>query len=152
MQKVTIPPFQIIGIAIRTSIENGQDAIDIGQLWGKFMSENVIAKIPNTIDHTIYALYTEYEGDYTQPYTTLLGCKVHSLDTIPDGMIGKTFKGGNYVKFSDRGDIMKGFVGSKWTEIRQMDLNRAYTVDFEVYGEKAQNPNNAEIDFLIAIN
>jgi hypothetical protein len=33
-----------------------------------------------------------------------------------------------------------------------MDLNRAFTADFEVFGEKAQNPNDAEIDFLIATN
>lgn len=32
-----------------------------------------------------------------------------------------------------------------------MDLERMFTADFEVFGEKVQNPGNAEIDFLIAV-
>ena len=32
-----------------------------------------------------------------------------------------------------------------------MDLERVFTADFEVFGEKAQNPIDAEINFLIAV-
>jgi predicted transcriptional regulator YdeE len=32
-----------------------------------------------------------------------------------------------------------------------MDLDREYSADFEVFGEKAQNPQHAEIDILIAV-
>lgn len=32
-----------------------------------------------------------------------------------------------------------------------MDLKRAYTVDFEIYREKAQNSAGAEVEILIAI-
>jgi predicted transcriptional regulator YdeE len=32
-----------------------------------------------------------------------------------------------------------------------MDLDRSYTADFEIYGEKAQNPENAEVDIFIAV-
>lgn len=31
------------------------------------------------------------------------------------------------------------------------DLPRKYTADFEIYGEKAQNPENAEVDILVAV-
>ncbi|MBC8051695.1 MAG: effector binding domain-containing protein [Sphingobacteriaceae bacterium] len=151
MNKVKIEPFMIIGISVRTTNENNQAAIDITDLWGKFMGENVLEAIPNKVDDTIYSIYTNYESDHTKPYTTVLGCKVSTLTSIPDGMIGKSFDGGNYVKLSAKGDLMKGLIINKWIEIWEMDLDRAFTADFEVFGEKAQNPTDAEIDFLIAL-
>jgi predicted transcriptional regulator YdeE len=151
MNKVKIEPFMIIGISVRTTNENNQSAKDIADLWGKFMSENVLGAIPNKIDNEIYSIYTDYDSDHTKPYTAMLGCKVSNLNSIPDRMIGKSFEGGNYVKLSAKGDLMKGLIVNMWTEIWSMDLNRAFTTDFEIFGEKAQNPNDAEIDFLIAV-
>lgn len=151
MNKVKIEPFMIIGIWVRTTNENNQASNEIAGLWGKFMGQNVLEAIPNKIDNTIYSIYTDYESDHTKPYTAILGCKVLTLNSIPDEMIGKSFDGGNYVKLSAKGDLMKGLIVNKWTEIWEMDLDRAFTADFEVFGEKAQNPNDAEIDFLIAV-
>ncbi|MGO1672225.1 MAG: GyrI-like domain-containing protein [Sphingobacterium sp.] len=151
MEKLTIEPFTVIGISVRTTNENNQVAKDIGDLWGRFMNDKVLEAIPNKIDNTIYSIYTDYESDHTKPYTTILGCKVKNLDIIPNGMVGKSIKGGNYVKFSTKGDLMKDLVINKWFEIWEMDLDRLFTADFEVFGEKAQNPADAEIDILIAI-
>lgn len=151
MNKVKIEPFKVIGISVRTTNENGQAAKEIAELWGKFMNENVLEAIPNKMDNTIHSIYTDYESDHTKPYTAILGCKVENLNTIPDGMIGKSFDGGDYVKLSAKGNLMKGLIVNKWAEIWEMDLDRTYTTDFEVFGEKAQNPAEAEIDFLIAI-
>jgi len=151
MQNLIIEPFKVIGIAIKTTNENGQAATDIGELWNKFMKQSIVNTIPNKIDTTIYAIYTDYESDHTKPYTTLLGCKVEHLNTIPDGMIGKTIEGGKYLKITTKGDITKGLIANEWMKIWQSDLNRRYTADYEVYGEKAQNPTDAEVDILIAI-
>lgn len=150
MGNVKIEAFKVIGISVRTSNQNGQAAQDIGALWEKFMSEGIPDQIPNKIDNAIYAVYTDYEGDYTQPYTTLLGCKVASLESIPEGMTGKSFKGGNYLKFNASGDLNKGVVYAEWSKIWKLDLNRSYTADFEVYGEKAMNPKEASVDIFIA--
>jgi predicted transcriptional regulator YdeE len=151
MQKVNIEPFKVIGIAVRTTNENGQAAKDIAGLWDRFMSENVLAAIPNKIDTTIYSLYTDYDGDHTQPYTAILCCRVSDLKTIPGGMVGKSVSGGSYVKLTSRGDLTKGFIVEEWSKIWQMNLDRKYTADFEVFSEKAQNPVDAEVDFLIAV-
>jgi len=151
MNKVKIEPFQVIGISVRTTNENNQAAKDIADLWGRFMNDKVLEAIPNKIDNTVYSIYTDYESDHTKDYTTILGCKVENLHTIPDGMIGKSFEGGNYAKLSAKGDLMKGLIVNKWMEIWKMDLDRMFTADFEVFGKKAQNPTNAEIDFLIAV-
>lgn len=152
MQKVTIEPFKVIGIAVRTTNENGQSAQDIGQLWGKFMSEGISGKIPNKIEETIFSIYTNYESDHTKPYDTILGCKVSSLANVPEGMVGQSIEGGTYGKFVSKGDLTKGVVFGTWTEIWKKDLDRVFTADFELYGEKAQNPKAAEVDVLVALN
>ena len=36
-------------------------------------------------------------------------------------------------------------------KIWNSDLDRSFTSDFEIYGEKAQNPETAEVDIFIAI-
>ncbi|MBP2615121.1 GyrI-like domain-containing protein [Chryseobacterium jejuense] len=151
MNNVKIEPFKVIGIAVRTTNENEQAAKDIPVLWEKFMQENVLENIPNKIDNTVYSIYTDYEKDHTKPYTTLLGCKVESLDNIPQGMIGKSFDGGDYVKFTAKGNLAEGLVINEWFKIWNMDLERTFTADFEIYGEKAQNPSDAEVDILIAV-
>lgn len=151
MNRLKIEPFKVIGISVRTTNENGQSAKEIADLWGRFINEKIMEAIPNKIDHTVYSIYTAYESDHTKPYTAILGCSVENLNHIPEGMIGQSFEGGNYVKISAKGDLMKGLIVNKWAEIWEMDLDRVFTADFEVFGEKAQNPTDAEIDFLIAI-
>jgi len=151
METVKIDPFQIIGIAVRTSNANGQATTEIAALWDKFMSENILGKIPNTVDQTVYSLYTDYEGDHKKPYTAILGCKVENLDTIPEGMVGKSFDGGKYMKTTAKGDLTNGLIVNQWSKIWAADLDRKYTADFEVFGSKAQNPHDAEVDFFVAV-
>jgi predicted transcriptional regulator YdeE len=151
MQTVKIEPFNIIGISIRTTNENGHASKEIAKLWGKFMSESILEKIPSKVDNQIYSLYTDYQGDHTKPYTAILGCKVENLDNIPNGMVGKSFSGGTYTKTTAKGDLMQGLVVNQWSKIFEMELDRTYDADFEIFGEKAQNPSDAEVDFYVGI-
>lgn len=151
MQTIKIEPFNIIGISIRTTNENGQANKDIAELWQRFMSENTLSKIPNKADSEIYSLYIDYESDHTKPYTAILGCKVENLDDIPNGMLGKSFHGGKYVKTTVKGDLMKGLIVNHWSKIFEMNLNRNYIADFEIFGKKAQNPSDAEVDFYVGV-
>lgn len=152
MQNVKIQPFNVIGLSIRTTNENGQASKDIATLWQRFLSGNISSLIPNKVDESIYSLYTDYESDHTRPYTTILGCRVHNLDHIPDGMVGRTFNGGNYVKTTAKGDLMQGLIVNHWSKIFDMDLSRNFVVDYEVFGEKAQNPSDAEVEFYVGVN
>lgn len=151
MKTVTKEAFKVIGIKVRTTNENGQSANDIGKLWEKFMSENSVAKIPNKIDTSILSIYTNYEKDHTKPYDVILGCRVNSLNEIPNEMVGLEFETGNYAKFSSKGNLAQGVVYNTWTEIWNKDLNRKFTADFEIYGEKAQDPTNAEVEIFVAV-
>ena len=152
MNNQKIQKFNLIGISVRTTNENGQAGADIPALWNRFMSEGLLGKIPNKIDDTIYCMYTDYEKDHTKPYTTILGCKVDRIDFVPDGMVAKTVDEANYTKYLAMGNILQGMVFNEWTKIWNSDLPRTFTADFEVYGEKAQNPENAEVEIFIAVN
>ncbi len=151
MDTTNIEAFTVIGIAVRTTNENGQSGKDIAELWQRFMSENILSKIPNKVNNDIYSLYTDYEGNHTKPYTAILSCKVKSTDIIPNGMVAKTIQGGNYAKFVAKGDLTKGAVYEEWSKIWNTDLDRLYTADFEIYGEKAQNPKDAEVEIFVGI-
>jgi predicted transcriptional regulator YdeE len=146
-----IQKFSIIGMSVRTTNENGQSGEDIPALWNRFMTEGIAAKIPNKIDNALYCVYTEYEKDHTKPYTTLLGCLVSSLDIIPEEMNGKTIEKATYEKFTAKGNLQENIVYKEWMKIWNSDLDRSFTSDFEIYGEKAQNPETAEVDIFIAI-
>lgn len=152
MQKLKKEGFQVIGIKVRTTNENGKAAQDIPQLWNRFMTEQIAAKIPNKISEEAYSIYSNYESDHTKPYDTILGCKVSSLEQIPEGMVGHTVEGGSFVKFVSKGDLTQNAVYDTWLEIWGKDLNRNYSSDFECYGAKAMNPKDAEVDILVAVN
>lgn len=150
MRNLTFPAFHLVGIAVRTSNENGQAATDIPALWGRFMAEGILSKIPGRVDDTLYCVYTDYEKDHTRPYTTILGCQVHHPDTIPAGMTGKTFGAATYRRFTAKGDLAKGAVYNEWVNIWNTEMPRTYVADFEVYGAKAQQPD-AEVDIYIGV-
>jgi predicted transcriptional regulator YdeE len=151
MRTQHISSFHIIGISVRTTNENMQAMKDIPALWNKFTTERITGKIPNKIDNTVYCIYTDYEKDHTKPYTTILGCKVKNLDQVPEGMIGKNIQAGEYTSFIAKGNIMQGAVYNEWMKIWNANLPRTFTADFEVYGAKAQDFENAEVDIFIAV-
>jgi predicted transcriptional regulator YdeE len=71
MQTTKLKPFHVIGISLRTTNENDQEAQGIGSLWGKFMTENILQKIRHKISDDILSIYTNYESDHTKPYDTI---------------------------------------------------------------------------------
>lgn len=148
---MNIQKFDIIGVSVRTTNENGQSGKDIPELWNQFLTKEIANQIPNKISSDIICVYTDYEKDHTKPYTTILGCVVENLDRIPKGMTGKTIEGLQYEKFTAKGKLAEGIVFNEWLKIWSSDLERTFTADFEIYGEKANNPENAEVDIYIAI-
>ena len=146
-----IDSFKIIGIASETTNANGKAAEDLEKLWERFFVENIANKIPNKISEEIYSIYTDYESDYTGKYTCVIGQKVDSMEGIPNGLIGREFKSGKYQKFVAKGQMPNAVV-EIWKEIwaKDKELNRKYTADFEVYGQKSQNGENSEVEIYIA--
>lgn len=143
--------FKIIGIETETTNQNGKSITDLGKLWEQFYADNIASKIPNIKSDEVFSIYTDYQTDYKGRYKTIIGLKVHSLDTVPNGLIGREFKGGKHQKFVAKGK-MPNAVAKKWEEIwaKDNELNRKYTADFEVYGKKSQNGEDSEVEIYIA--
>ncbi len=151
MIKTKLNPFWVIGVSVRTTKKNEKFAKDIPALWDTFTADETMHKIPNKLEDTIYAIYTDYESDHTEAYTMILGCRVENLDAIPEGMTGVQVQKSTYSRFTAKGDITQGVIYDKWVNIWETDLDRTYSTDFEVYGEEAKNPKDAEVDIFIAI-
>jgi predicted transcriptional regulator YdeE len=143
--------FKIIGISIRTTNQNNQAQQDLGQLWQHFFSKQISQSIPNTLSSDVIAIYTDYQSDYTEDYTTIIGMMVSSLDVIPEGCIGREFKSENFMKKLAKGTMPDAVVGT-WMDIWKNDatLNRKYNYDFEVYGSNCNNGDQSEVEIYFS--
>ena len=158
-QIVSQESFQVVGITASTNNkkESGPDAI-IGKLWQHFISEGVLNRIPDKVDQSILAVYTDYATDANGQYTLVLGAKVRPIPnpSLPPGMVVKTVPAGRYALFTtQRGPVAKVVVAT-WKQIwsyYQSPSNgqRAYGADFELYDQRAADPNNAQVDIYIGV-
>jgi predicted transcriptional regulator YdeE len=138
-----------IGLELRTNNEECSSAMPAHK--EKFFKENTPLKIPNKVNGNILALYTDYEGDYTKPYSWILGCEVSSLDQIPEGLVGKVIPESNYVVFTTQGEFPQGLIAA-WQAIWKANLHRSYTSDFEVYRSDFDPQKNPQVKVYIAID
>lgn len=144
------PPISIIGIECRTSNDPKHGPQDIPRLWGRFYSEGILNKIPKKVSNEIIALYCDYKGDYTQPYSLVIGCPVTSLSNVPEGMVAKIIPGGSYALFHAIGEYPTSLIET-WGNIWQTELKRTYTGDYEFYEEKFSSRSPQEVEVYIAI-
>lgn len=142
----------IAGLAVQTSNAQGFAEKDIPALWQKFMSQNIGEELPEKTSTDIYCVYCQYEGDHTQPYTTLIGYAVQQNSPIPPHLKSVTIEPGNYAVFKAQGDLTGTAVIDTWKLIWNTPLERNYKADFEVYGPEAANPKNGKIDIFVGIH
>ena len=151
MTEISKETLNIVGISTRTTNQDGKAAKDIPMLWQKFMTDNLSDKLPNKHNETIYAIYTDYEGDHNLPYTITIGYNMINLDNIPEDLTVKIVPAAKYVSFIVKGDLTKDAVINKWIEIWNMDLQRSYSTDIEMYDDRAVDPTNGIAEILISV-
>jgi predicted transcriptional regulator YdeE len=147
----TLDTFFIIGLAVRTTNAAQQSQKDISELWQTFFSKNAIAQIPNKTNNDIYCVYTNYESDANGFYTTLLGCKVATLQIIPQGFAGITINGATYQVYKSVGKLPDSVLAT-WNHIWQTPIARNYVADFDLYSDNAQDPNYTEVMTFVSIH
>jgi len=138
----------IIGIELRTN--NQEASATIPAHWQRFYKENILSQIPNKRSGDIYALYTDYEGDYTKPYSCILGCEVACLDVVPAGFVGKAIPESKYAVYTTRGGFPKGLIEA-WQAIWKSSHKRSYTTDFEFYRSDFNPQEKPEVKVYIAL-
>jgi predicted transcriptional regulator YdeE len=152
MNKLELEGIRLIGLSLpmKTSNEMGKSSIDCGNLWRKFEKENYADKIPNKLSDEIVAVYHQYEGNYTRPFSYFIGCKVDADTKIPEGLDSLLIPKGLYQINIAKGQ-MPDCVINTWKEIWNSDIPRAYQADFEVYDERSKDWKNAEVEVYISI-
>lgn len=152
MQTQEIEEFYLIGLSLKdkTSNINQQAMIDCGNLWQRFEKEKITTQIPNKLGEELFAVYHDYDGDYTQPYAYFIGCKVKKGTVAPEELDSLVIPKNRYQKIVAKGK-MPDCVANAWIEIWKGDLPRAYTADFEVYDEQSKDWNNALVNIYLAI-
>lgn len=145
-----LPARTVVGIARRTS--NAEAAGVIPGCWQEFFSKNAVAKIPHrAVPPVMYAVYSDYEKDWTKPYSYLLGCGVKKAESAPAGMEVRQIPAQTYAMFRAKGKMPDEIVGV-WANIWASDLPRTYTYDFELYDQRFTRPQNKEADIYVAVD
>jgi len=154
--RADLPGFLVIGIEARTT--NAREATAAGiipQQWQKFFQEGIQSKIPDKVGSNIYAVYFDYASDHNGEYTYLIGAMVKDGTAPPAGMVAKRIPAGQYaVLTTDKGPLPQVVPGT-WQKIFKLEddrnLKRAYQADFEIFDQRAQDPQNAELDIYVGV-
>lgn len=153
MQSNYEPAFDVIGIGIRTTNQDAATQGTIGMLWQQFFVESIGAAIPNKIDNNLIAVYYDFEHDRHGEYNLVIGARVSSIEEIPAGMIAVRVPAQQRIIFTSkvglRGEVVVELWNDIWTLEDNGSLNRAYSADYEIYDERSQNPQQAQVEIHI---
>ncbi len=147
-----VPGKIVMGVQRRTSNADGRSITDIPACWQDFLSQKMALKIPHRAKRpAMFAVYSDYESDWTGEYAYMIGSEVTKVDKIPPGLAVVRIPTQTYVVFTAAGPMPDALL-SIWMSVWGTKLPRAYTYDFEQYDARFTRPENKEIDVYIAIN
>lgn len=141
--------FFVSGIEVRTTNENGQARKDIGDLWTKFMSEDIQSKIPDKLSEDVYCVYTDYETDHAGWYTAVIGCKVLEPE-INTGWFSALIPKGGYRVYNPEGKF-PDCVANTWMQIWQDGAGRNYLADYDLYKTGAKSFEETETEIHVGV-
>lgn len=155
-KSTSINPFTVIGIAARTdnAKESTADGI-IPKQWQKFFGEGIPAKISGTTGTNFYAVYSDYASHHNGEYTYIVGQVVKDGTAAPNGLVVKQLPAGKYAVFTTEVGPFAKVIPDAWQRIFKLEeegkLKRAYKTDFEIYDQRAQNPQNGQVDIYVGL-
>jgi predicted transcriptional regulator YdeE len=141
----------LVGKEIRTTNKDGQCMKVIPKLWKEFQDKKLGDKISNKVNpNEILGLYTDYENKEIGLYSFIVGFQVTDINSIPEGMVSKVIPASKYYVVTAKGK-MPDKIGAAWAHIWNSGIQRTYTGDFELYDERFDGSENAEVDIYTAI-
>jgi predicted transcriptional regulator YdeE len=147
---VHLKGFFLEGISVRTTNQNGQSAKTLASFGAGLWTTMCCCRL-KTGSRMRFTVYTRIMKAIIHGfYTTVLGCKVSSLDNIPEGLISLIVPAADYVKYVAKGRL-PDCVAETWQQVWSSDLDRKYIADFDVWGAKAQNPEDAEVEIYVGV-
>jgi predicted transcriptional regulator YdeE len=156
IKQTNVSAFTVIGIEARTN--NAKELTANGIIpkqWQKFFTEGISAKIPDATGTDFYGVYSEYASDHNGDYTYVAGHGVKDGTAAPDGLVAKQIPAGKYAVFTTEVGAFGKVIPDAWQHIFKLEeegkIKRAYKTDFEIYDQRAQNPQNGQIDIYIGL-
>lgn len=138
----------VAGLTGRTRNSDPNMGNVIGSLWNGFYQNGVYYTIGNKVNEKALGMYSDYASDVNGEYSVTVACEVSKADDIPQNAVVKVIPGGKYAKFVVHGH-MQQVVAKFWKELWGMEIDRAYTCDFEEYQDSCIE--DATIHVYIAI-
>jgi predicted transcriptional regulator YdeE len=155
-KQTSVTAFTVIGIEART--DNAKESTSNGIIpkqWQRFFNEGMPSKIPDATGPVFYAVYSNYSSDHNGEYAYLVGQRVKDGSAAPDGMVARQVLAGEYAVFTTEVGAFAKVIPDAWQCIFKLEeegkIKRAYKMDFEVYDQRAQNPQNGQIDIYIGL-
>ena len=134
---INSPGIFVAGIAVRTTNQDERSQQDIGNLWTKFMTENIAGQIEAKLSDDIYCVYTDYENDHNGWYTAILGCQIAAPDDS-EGMFTALIPKGSYRVYKPEGKF-QCCVADTWRQIWEDESPRSYIADYDLYKAGAES-------------
>jgi predicted transcriptional regulator YdeE len=156
IKQTNITGFTVIGIEART--DNAKESTPNGIIpkqWQRFFNEGIPSKIPDATGPVFYAVYSDYASDHNGEYAYLVGQRVRDSSAAPGGLVARRVLAGEYAVFTTEVGPFSKVIPDAWQQIFKLEaegkLKRAYKTDFEVYDQRAQNPQNGQIDIYVGL-
>lgn len=147
-----MPAFTVVGVSRRACNADGSSVTIIPAVWGEFLKQNTAKPIKNrSFPPTMYAVYSDYESDWTKEYSFLIGAGVTRAGKVPEGMTVRRIPAQTYAHFVAKGEMPRSLL-EVWSAVWLSTLPRTYTFDFEVYDQRFTRPENKEIDVYVAVD
>jgi predicted transcriptional regulator YdeE len=129
-EEISLPARRFAGLTTRV-VPN--DPYVISALWDRFRADTTVPRIPGRVNNgAMVAVYTEYESDYSGPYTMLIGYEVTAEAELPAGVRVIEVPPQKYAVILAQGKP-RDAVKDAWQWVWASALDRAYTADFDEY-------------------
>ena len=152
---ITKSGFTVIGMELKTTINDGRNFKEIPAFWGEIMQQDMLSKIPNksndAVSLGICLDFKQEDGSFSY----IIACEVSSTDDIPEEMITKTIPDAEYAVFTCKGPLpdsiqnMVKYIHDEW--FQKSEYNHAGTAEFELYDERCTGGVDCEVDIYVPV-
>jgi AraC family transcriptional regulator len=146
--------FSIIGIELKTTNREGKNFVEIPQFWKQVIQKKKIGKIPNKKQPgTVLGICMDFRADGDFSY--IIGSEVTNTDNVPDDMVSKKIPDAKYAVFLARGKMPDSiqntfkYIYHEW--LPKSKYQHAGSPEFELYDERSDDSENAEVDIYVPI-
>jgi len=125
--------FTVIGIGETVSNFDAESVPKIESLWQRFFADGVADQVSGGRKGAMLALYTDYQGDYTEPYLYMVGIQTPFGTNPPNGLIARDVPAQTMARIEATGPLPKSVI-DVWQGVWASDLARCYVADYDIYG------------------